>query len=173
MENIIKMNNIKIGNILKDKNNNLYQLVWFSKDQIYELMRLKNSSIIRLYNIDEFYYVSESIEKYNHRLKKARKNNMTKMEISTNKESNNYPDRYDGDKCMIVIEEFPVKDANENTAGAMFCIGSIIKYLWRLERKGDPLDQIDKIEWYVKRLKSYYIKNKQNEINESIVFYEE
>ena len=71
-------------------------------------------------------------------------------------EQNNNPPRYDGDKCMKFIEGFPLKEAQGNSVGAMFCIGSIIKYLWRLERKEDPLEQIEKINWYLSRLKSYY-----------------
>jgi hypothetical protein len=78
--------------------------------------------------------------------------------IPSIQEINNNPPRYDGDRCMMFIEEFPLKEAKGNASGAMFCIGSIIKYLWRLERKGDPLDQIDKIEWYLRRLRSYYSK---------------
>lgn len=73
-------------------------------------------------------------------------------------EQNNNPTRYDGDKCMQFIEEFPLKEAQGNSSGAMFCIGSIIKYLWRLERKGHPLDQLDKVDWYLARLRSYYAK---------------
>lgn len=207
------MKELKIGNIIKDENNNFYQLLWFTKDnkdEIYELMRLKNSTIAKLYSLDEFYYIAESLEEYKNMQNKLKEDNISKekyatlqqinikdileiknmhydqiknmVEIGTNeqisegtdnyinkyldKESNNYPDRYDGDKCMIAIEEFPVKNANGNSTGAMFCIGSIIKYLWRLERKGNPLDQIDKIEWYLKRLRSYYIENEQTKINE-------
>jgi Domain of unknown function (DUF5664) len=91
------MRNLKIGNILKDKNNNLYQILWFSKDQIYELMRLKNSSIIRLYNIDEFYYVSESIEKYNmhvERINDVLPINNHKVEYSTNEQISEGTDYY-------------------------------------------------------------------------------
>jgi Protein of unknwon function (DUF3310) len=89
------------------------------------------------------------------------------------KEGNHYPDRYNGDQCMRFIENFPEKKANGYSSGAMFCIGCIIKYLWRLELKGDPLDQIDKIEWYLKRLKSYYVKNNKSEINETMAVYEQ
>jgi Protein of unknwon function (DUF3310) len=74
-------------------------------------------------------------------------------------EQNNNPPRYDGDGCMQTIESWPVKDANGNSAGAMFCIGSMLKYLWRMERKGDPLEQLDKVQWYLDRLRSYYETN--------------
>lgn len=55
-------------------------------------------------------------------------------------EQNDNPERYDGDHCMHVIESWPLKQSNGNASGAMFCIGSILKYLWRLERKGEPLE---------------------------------
>jgi Protein of unknwon function (DUF3310) len=98
---------------------------------------------------------------------------ISEIEPMVNKESNNYPNRYDGDKCMLFIEDFPLKKNNSNPSGMMFCIGSIIKYLWRLERKGDPLDQIDKIEWYLKRMRKYYSKkSKNNELNEPMAAYE-
>lgn len=93
------MKNLKIGNILKDKNNNLYQLIWFSKDQIYELMRLNNSSIIKLYNIDEFYYISESIEEYNMHVNEIIKNNSLlinnhKVEYATDEQISEGTDYY-------------------------------------------------------------------------------
>jgi hypothetical protein len=71
-------------------------------------------------------------------------------------EQNDNPERYDGDRCMQTIESWPLKQANGNASGAMFCIGSILKYLWRLERKGEPLAQLDKAQWYLNRLRSYY-----------------
>jgi hypothetical protein len=71
-------------------------------------------------------------------------------------EQNDNPERYDGDRCMQVIESWPIKPANGYASGAMFCIGSILKYLWRLERKGEPLEQLDKVQWYLNRLRSYY-----------------
>lgn len=71
-------------------------------------------------------------------------------------EQNDNPERYDGDRCMQVIESWPLKQANGNASGAMFCLGSILKYLWRIERKGEPLAQLDKCQWYLNRLRSYY-----------------
>jgi hypothetical protein len=40
--------------------------------------------------------------------------------------------------------------------GAATCISCIVRYLWRLERKGEPLAQLDKVQWYLNRLRSYY-----------------
>ena len=71
-------------------------------------------------------------------------------------EENNLPPRYDGDRCMQTIESWPIKTANGNMMGAAMCISSIVRYLWRLERKGEPLHQLDKVQWYFNRLRSYY-----------------
>ncbi len=71
-------------------------------------------------------------------------------------DDNVLPERYDGDKCMVCIENFPPKQANGNAMGATMCISNIIKYLWRLERKGNSLNNLDKVQWYLDRLRSYY-----------------
>ena len=69
------------------------------------------------------------------------------------------PPRYDGDRCQKIIEQWPIKKANGNTAGFAWCIGNVLKYLYRIEEKGDPVDQIDKAMWYLKRMRSYYERN--------------
>lgn len=33
------------------------------------------------------------------------------------------------------------------------CVANVIKYLWRYEEKGNKLQDIEKAEWYLKRLK--------------------
>ena len=37
-------------------------------------------------------------------------------------------------------------------AGIDFCRGNAVKYLWRLGRKGDALEDARKAQWYVNRL---------------------
>ena len=32
-----------------------------------------------------------------------------------------------------------------------FCIGNAIKYLWRVDHKGDPLENLRKAQWYIER----------------------
>jgi hypothetical protein len=32
-----------------------------------------------------------------------------------------------------------------------FCIGNAIKYLWRADRKGAPLEDLRKAQWYINR----------------------
>ena len=32
-----------------------------------------------------------------------------------------------------------------------FCIGNAIKYLWRTDLKGDPLENLRKARWYIDR----------------------
>ena len=66
------------------------------------------------------------------------------------------PSRYNGDHCQQIIEQWPIKKANGNSAGFSWCIGNILKYLYRIEEKGDPVQQIDKAIWYLNRIKSYY-----------------
>ena len=66
------------------------------------------------------------------------------------------PSRYNGDHCQQIIEQWPIKKANGNSAGFSWCIGNILKYLYRIEEKGDPIQQIDKAIWYLNRIKSYY-----------------
>jgi Protein of unknwon function (DUF3310) len=87
----------------------------------------------------------------------AKKLARERKEVSNMVEENNNAERYDGDRCMQVIEGWPAKDANGNAVGAGMCISSIVKYLWRLERKGDPLAQLDKVQWYLNRLRGYYL----------------
>lgn len=33
-----------------------------------------------------------------------------------------------------------------------FCRGNAIKYLWRAEHKGKPLEDLEKARWYINRL---------------------
>lgn len=66
------------------------------------------------------------------------------------------PSRYNGDHCQQIIEQWPIKKANGNSAGFSWCIGNILKYLYRIEEKGDPIQQIDKAIWYLNRIKTYY-----------------
>lgn len=32
-----------------------------------------------------------------------------------------------------------------------FCIGNAVKYLWRYEQKGDPVENLKKAMWYIQR----------------------
>ena len=57
------------------------------------------------------------------------------------------PGHYDGDNCMEIIEA-----VTKNYKGAeAFCIGNIVKYLYRASRK-NGMEDIKKAEWYMGRL---------------------
>ena len=32
-----------------------------------------------------------------------------------------------------------------------FCIGNAVKYLWRVDLKGDPIENLKKAAWYIER----------------------
>lgn len=32
-----------------------------------------------------------------------------------------------------------------------FCIGNAMKYLWRVDDKGDPIENLEKAKWYIER----------------------
>lgn len=61
-------------------------------------------------------------------------------------EDKNQP-HYNGDACMIAMETIDSK------AAMGFCQMSIIKYAWRLFKKDDAIDNLNKIIWYAERLK--------------------
>lgn len=57
------------------------------------------------------------------------------------------PSHYHGDACMLAIEEALGVD------GAIaFLRGQIIKYVWRLTLKGNPVEDNKKLGWYQQRL---------------------
>jgi hypothetical protein len=44
-----------------------------------------------------------------------------------------------GVECIDVAEHFG------------FCLGNAIKYLWRADLKGDPIENLQKARWYIDR----------------------
>lgn len=50
-----------------------------------------------------------------------------------------YTSHKSGIECIQVTEHFG------------FCLGNVIKYLWRAEEKGAPLDDLKKARWYLDR----------------------
>jgi hypothetical protein len=55
---------------------------------------------------------------------------------------------YNGTACMEAIEAMG--------HGKGFCIGNIVKALWRLDGKDTPQENLEKAQWYLNRLGSYY-----------------
>lgn len=58
------------------------------------------------------------------------------------------PEHYDGDACMKAIEAM----RPTGVQGADFCRGQVVKYLWRINRKDDPIQEAEKALWYLTRL---------------------
>lgn len=57
----------------------------------------------------------------------------------------NHPSHYTGTiECIDALESIGV--------GRDFCLGNAIKYLWRLGKKDDALQDARKAQWYVNRL---------------------
>jgi hypothetical protein len=57
------------------------------------------------------------------------------------------PPHYDSGgalECIEAIEALGI--------GPEFCRGNALKYLWRLGRKGDALEDAKKAQWYINRL---------------------
>ena len=59
-----------------------------------------------------------------------------------------HPAHYAGKvECIDAIEA-----AAEGQPGPLaFCIGNALKYLWRVGKKGDALEDLKKCRWYVDR----------------------
>jgi hypothetical protein len=68
-------------------------------------------------------------------------------EVSTTKDSGidpvNHPPHYgthpSGIECIDVVEHLN------------FCLGNAIKYIWRCEDKGNPVEDLKKARWYLDR----------------------
>lgn len=61
----------------------------------------------------------------------------------------NHPDHYTkgGIECIEAMEA-----AMSDEAFRGYCKGNIIKYLWRYESKGNPMQDLLKAQWYLERL---------------------
>lgn len=61
----------------------------------------------------------------------------------------NSPDHYTygSIECIDAIEESMTPEAFKG-----YCKGAAIKYLWRYERKGKPLEDLQKCQWYLQKL---------------------
>ena len=62
---------------------------------------------------------------------------------------------YNGTTCMEAIEAMG--------HGKGFCIGNIVKALWRLDGKDTPQENLTKAHWYLARLGTYYPEDESNE----------
>lgn len=65
----------------------------------------------------------------------------------------NNPKHYNSNKsgveCIEVVEHMS------------FNVGNAVKYLWRADDKGDPIENLRKAEWYVKREIEKRLKEKK------------
>lgn len=65
----------------------------------------------------------------------------------------NHPSHYNqGDiECIDAVQA--AVTGKDGMAG--FLTGNVIKYLWRYEAKGKPVEDLKKAEWYLQRLLKY------------------
>jgi len=61
----------------------------------------------------------------------------------------NHPDHYMQGRIEC-IEAMEAAMSSEGFRG--YCKGNIIKYLWRYESKGNPIQDLLKAQWYLERL---------------------
>lgn len=61
----------------------------------------------------------------------------------------NHPDHYTygNIECIEGIEASMTPEAFEG-----YCKGAVLKYIWRYERKGKPLEDLKKAQWYLNKL---------------------
>lgn len=75
---------------------------------------------------------------------------MTKEEIELDKKITDHPQRYNGDsvyECYRVLKNWVSK---EEYQGFLRC--TAIKYLCRLGKKDDAVQELKKAQWYISRL---------------------
>ena len=66
------------------------------------------------------------------------------------KDNVNHPAHYTNGKveCIDAIESA----INDLKGYEAFLTGQVIKYVWRFKRKGKPLEDLQKAEWYLHKL---------------------
>jgi hypothetical protein len=61
----------------------------------------------------------------------------------SNRDNVNHPPHYNahpsGVECIQIVEHMS------------FCVGNAIKYLWRADEKGAPIEDLKKARWYIDR----------------------
>jgi len=62
-------------------------------------------------------------------------------------EAVNNPPHYGGDDCIEAIEASMSREMYKG-----FLRGNAMKYLWRYDKKGKPLEDLQKAMWYLERL---------------------
>lgn len=58
-------------------------------------------------------------------------------------DSVNHPKHYTSHKSGV--------ECIDITEHLNFCIGNAMKYLWRVDDKGDPIENLQKAKWYIER----------------------
>lgn len=76
---------------------------------------------------------------------------MSKIDqILENLEAINHPSHY-GQADIECIDALEAATINKTGIEAV-CVANIIKYLWRYEAKGKPLEDVKKARWYLNKL---------------------
>lgn len=63
----------------------------------------------------------------------------------------NHPKRYNGNtpyECYLVLKNWLTKEQYEG-----FLLGNALKYLCRLGKKDDAVQELEKAQWYISKLK--------------------
>lgn len=76
----------------------------------------------------------------------------------------NHPDHYQSDKMEVidVIEAFELN----------FHLGNVIKYIARVDKKGNDLEDLEKAKWYLQREINNRHKQQDDQPNHDIVSYD-
>ena len=91
-------------------------------------------------------------EEYDRQLKEFRQNQIKTFEDSANKEMVNHPKHYNKGKYEtydVIVDTLGKHEA------ISYCQGNILKYIMRMWNKDKPLQDAEKAEWYLKRLKDH------------------
>ena len=84
-------------------------------------------------------------------------------ENSPNKSDINHPERYGGNtpyECIKVLDAWLCNDEYKG-----FLRGNCLKYLCRLGKKDEEVQELKKAKWYLEKLIETYEKEKQNNGN--------
>ena len=136
-------------------------LCWDKLTQKYVKVAVKDLDFNDRYDKIEKYTdekaLNDAIEFFN---VKYKENHNNKLEINKeeDKKVTNHPLRYGGDTVYETIKVLKNWVSKEEYRGFLLC--NAIKYLSRLGKKDDEIQECDKVIWYVNKLKESYQEEK-------------
>lgn len=95
-----------------------------------------------------FYFLEEDMDNLFENMGLVTENNVP--EYKEKQDNVNHPAHYTNGKveCIDAIESA----TNDLKGYEAFLTGQVIKYVWRFKRKGKPLEDLQKAEWYLHKL---------------------